>query len=217
MNRVLISFSIAIFFVFLNFFVLKFNGYYNFYSTPVLHDGRVKPLGTLIDYEYKNILKIDGKNNIISFAKLLFNPKEFLYEKTFKINDYNIKINLGLSDKNVFNTLELLESFRKNFDLINSMLKSDFKTLNTSQKEILNIYSDISLILELSKCMDLIVLNKSMDEKFNGVIKNKYEFITKMDVKSENIKDFIINYNLDFKLFFTENDVWVDLNDFFFL
>lgn len=216
MNRVLISFSIAIFFIFLNFLILKFSGYYNFYSTPVLHDGRVKPLGTLIDYEYKNILSINGKNNIISFAKLLFNPKEFLYEKTFKINDYNIKINLGLSDKNIFNTLELLEAFRKNFDLINSILKSDFKTLNASQKEILNIYSDISLILELSKCMDLIILNKNMDEKFNGMIKNKYEFITKMDIKSENIKDFIINNNLDFKLFFTENDIWVDLNDFIF-
>lgn len=118
MNKVLMSFLIVIFLMFSNFFILTFNGYYNFYSTPVLHDGRVKPLGTLADYEYKNILKINGNSNIISFAKLLFNPKEFLQEKIFKINDYNVKLNLGLSDKNIFNTLELLESFRKNFDLI---------------------------------------------------------------------------------------------------
>lgn len=216
MNRVAVSFVIATFFIFLNFLILKFSGYYNFYSIPVLHDGRIKPLGTLIDYEYKTILKIDGKNNVVSFAKLLFNPKEFLYEKTFEIKDYNIKTNLGLSDKNIFNTFELLESFKKNSDLITSLLKVDFSLLNAAQKKILSIYSDISLILELSKCMDLIILNKNMSEKFNGVIKNKYEFITKMNIKSENINDFIISYNLDFNLFLTENDTWVDLNTFIF-
>jgi ABC-type transport system involved in cytochrome c biogenesis permease subunit len=215
MSRILISFSIAMFFMLFNFFILKFNGYYNFYSTPVLHDGRVKPLGTLVDYEYKNILKIDGNSNIVSFAKLLFNPREFLQEKIFKINDYSVKLNLGLSDKNIFNTLELLESFRKNFDLINNMLKSDFKTLNDSQKKILNIYSDISLILELSRCLDFIILNKSIDEKFNGLMTNKYDFITKMNIKSENIKNLVVNCDLDFKLFFTENDIWLDLNGFF--
>lgn len=95
------------------------------------------------------------------------------------------------------------------------MLKSDFKTLNKSQKEILNIYSDISLILELSKCMDVIILNKSINEKFDELITNKYDLITKMNIKSENIKDFVVNCDLDFKLFFTENDTWLDLNGFF--
>ncbi|HIH2763040.1 MAG TPA: cytochrome c biogenesis protein [Candidatus Azoamicus sp.] len=211
MNKIYIFLIFLIFYIFYGFINLKSGNFYNFYSIPVLHDGRIKPLGTLSDYEYKNILHTYDEKTIKSLAKIFFNPKVFLTEKKIYINDYNIKSNLGLEDKKVFNALELLDSFRKNVELINLMLKADFKSLNESQKKILNIYFDILLSLDLSKCMDLISINNVIFDKSKGLIKNKYELILNIDEQNK----FITRDNLEFKFLITDENNWTDLNGFF--
>lgn len=212
MNRIFIFLIFLVFYIFYDFLNLKFSKYYDFYSIPVLHDGRIKPLGTLIDYDYKNVLHVNGEKNINSLAKLFFNSKLFFLDKKIHINDYNVKNNLGLADKNFFSVFELLDSFKKNSELINSLLNVNFKSLNESQKNILNMYSDILLILDLSKCMDLITINDKIIEKSNGFVKNKYEFILNFN----DVNEYIIDpSNLEFKFLITKSNGWSNLNDFF--
>lgn len=215
MNKILTFFFIIFLFfiMFFDFFILRFGNYYNFYSIPVLHDGRIKPLGTLADYDYKLTFKIDGSSNINSFAKIFFNPSEFLSDKILAIKDIDIKNNLGLKNKNIFNVLELADSFQKNSELINNLIKTDFKILTESQKLLLNIYSDVSLILETIKYMDLITFNDLIYEKFDGAMNNKYEFLSSFNDKTFDMKN--ENIFLEYKLFLTDNNEWFNLNDFF--
>lgn len=211
MNKFYIFLILLISYIFYGFINLKSGNFYNFYSIPVLHDGRIKPLGALSDYEYKNILHIHDEKAIKSLAKIFFNPKVFLTEKKIYIDDYNIKNNLGLVDKKNFNVLELLDSFKKNSELINVMLKADFKSLNESQKKIVNMYFDILLFLDLSKCMDIISVNNTILDKSKGLTKNKYELILSMREKN----NFITHDNLDFKFLIKDKNDWNNLNDFF--
>lgn len=212
------NFLIAIFVLFIfifDFYKLKFSNYYGFYSIPVLNDGRIKPIGTLIDYDYNFILQTDTSSNIRSFANLFFDPVVFFTEKKIEIKDNVIKTNLGLSEKNLFNLFELIDAFQKNSDLINSLIKTDFKTLDLSQKKLVNIYSEVSLILELSKCMDLVLLNKNIFDSFDGSVKNKYNFISNLENKNIKFDNLIIDFNLDLRILPSNENSWLKLNDFF--
>lgn len=212
MNRFFIFFIFFVICACYDFLNLKFGKYYDFYSIPVLHDGRIKPLGTLIEYDYKTVLHINGEKNINSLAKLFFNSKLFFLNKKINISDHNIKNNFGLTDKNFFTIFELLDSFKKNTELINNLLSASEKSLNESQKNILSIYSDILLILDLSKCMDLVALNDKIIEKSNGLLKNKYEFILNFNEINESVFN---AGNLEFNFLITKNNNWGNLNDFF--
>lgn len=203
----------------LNFIFLKKNECYDFYSIPVLHDGRIKPLGTLIDYEYKNILKKYNKHNhnSRSLADLFFNPSIFLSEKIFNISDINIKNNLGLKNEQMFNSFDLFYAFEKNYDLINKLLKVNFKSLNNSQKDIINMYYDIYSIFELAKLMDLVLVNDKIKQRSNGLIKNKYELVCTVNMEKADFYKLINKSVIDVSFFSQKENNWFDINNFFIL
>lgn len=212
-------FLIASILISLNFIFLKKNECYDFYSIPVLHDGRIKPLGTLIDYEYKNILKKYNKNNhnSRSLADLFFNPSVFLSEKIFNISDINIKNNLGLKNEQMFNSFDLFYAFEKNYDLINKLLKVNFKSLNNSQKDIINMYYDIYSIFELAKLMDLVLVNDKIKQRSNGLIKNKYELVCTVNMEKADFYKLINKSVIDVSFFSQKENNWFDINNFFIL
>lgn len=206
------------FIIFFNICVLRNNECYDFYSIPVLHDGRIKPLGTLIDYDYKSILKkYDNKynSNARSLADLFFNPKDFLSKNMFKIDDVDIKNNLGLKNEKLFNTFDLFYAFEKNYELINKLLKINFNLLNNSQKEIVSIYHDVYLIIELSKLMDLVLVNDKIKEKSNGFIKTKYELVCNVNMPEFAFNKLINKSDININFFSPGENGWFSINKFF--
>lgn len=215
----LLFFLIAALLISYNFIFLKKYECYDFYSIPVLHDGRIKPLGTLIDYEYKSILKKNKKHNFKarSLADLFFKPNFFLSEKIFNIDDINIKNNLGLKNEKLFSSFELFYAFEKNYDLINKLLKVNFKSLNESQKEIVSIYYDIYSIFELAKLMDLVLVNDKIKQKSADLINNKYELVYTVNMEKTDFYKLINKSVIDIKFFSKKDNNWVNINNLFVL
>lgn len=215
----LLFFLISIIVISSNFIFLKKDECYDFYSMPVLHDGRIKPLGTLIDYEYKNILKKYNKHesNSRSLADLFFKPNAFLSEKIFNINDINVKNNLGLKNEQLFNSFDIFYAFEKNYDLINKLLKVNVKLLNNSQKEIVNIYYDIYSIFELAKLMDLVLVNDKIKQKSKNIMNNKYELTCTVNMGKTDFYKLINKSEIDIKFFSIKDNNWFDINNFFVL
>lgn len=205
-----------VFIIFLSFdnILLEISDYKNFYKMPILHDGRIKSFGIFAEHNF-NKIKYENYNSIELMANLIFNPNDFYEKKIFFIKNKEININLGLPLSDKFNLLELLYSFKKNIDLIESLKKLDVKTLLNSQKELLDLYFSVICLINIGNSMDLILFNKNISEKFLNKIESKYTLISEFGDILDN-KDQLLDENIYIAKIIPINDnEWVGVNSFF--
>lgn len=169
MNKLLvflICFILCFLFLFYDYFKLKNSEYYNFYSIPILNDGRIKPLGVV-----SNVLRDFSYNVSVDklFADVIFNSSKSLLKINIKIRNRDVFFNLGLNYKPEINIIEVFDSLRKNIDLINILKTFNFNKLTSSQKELLEIYSKTLLLFDLTNCLNLTNYNNN-SSKYNTLL-----------------------------------------------
>lgn len=155
-------------FLFTDYIIFETNDYKNFYKTPVLHDGRIKPLGVLAGEIFK-LVSHDKKESIRWFAELLFDPTSLYNNDTFFISNKELVVNFGLPNKEKYSLFEILYSFKKNFDFLIELKSLNKDVLSNSQKNMIEIYFNISLIFDIGKSMDLISKNNQNLDLRNSV------------------------------------------------
>lgn len=206
--KILVLFLLCLF-ISKDYLMLKTSNYSNFYSMPVLYEGRVKPLGIIAEFNFKRLFK----NKEVSMSQLMFNSENFLSNFYFKINDLNLVQNIGLAEKTYFNFFEIFDAIKKNKQMINNLIKTDSKHLLSSQIEFLKIYQDVLVMLNIRSIFELILFDKIINEKFDGKITSKYELICKFE-QLDFLNDYLTNDYLNIKIIPLSDTTWLNLAEY---
>lgn len=203
---------VLVVFMLLNIIVLKVSEYDNFYGLAILHDGRVKPLGVFAEEIFNKVKR--HHNSLELMADLIFDPSVFCKKNIYHIRNSEVNINLGLPLKSDFNLVELLDSFRKNIDLVTSLKKLNINVLSNSQKELLDLYSFVFYLVDIGTSFDLFLFNDDISKNFSKNITSKYSLANEL---GETSKDYILVDDALYciKLIPLNDTEWLGLNSFF--
>ncbi len=131
-----------------------------FKVSPILHEGRVKPIDT---YARLLLKKISGKEKIQNYSAIewffitLTDSSKAYKLEMFKINDPSVIDILKIKPKSQFyySFSELYESFSKNSSLINSITSRN-EDLSPQERNILKTYEAFSEYLEVSRSLSFL-------------------------------------------------------------
>lgn len=197
----ILFFFISVSYIFIDYFILETSIYKNFYATPVLNDGRVKPIGVLKSFVKFNI------NNEKDLADLIFSPSNIYFSNRILI-DKNTCINLGLPNKKYFYLLEILNSLKKNSELLSFITQLNKNSLTFEQKNILDLYYEINALFNLGESLSFISFDINDASK---KAESKYTLMLTDGSESIKIKD----EDSLVKFIPTNNENWSTLYSFF--
>ena len=181
----------------------------NISHIPIQESGRVKPLDTyarnqlLLFYGKQYIDAKDNPDNqrieaIDWLTNLVKNPSEELNRKIFYISNWSnspeVEISLGLDgrDSHRYSFYEIIEGFRENQDLLESLRSKPPSSYSNVEQKILEVYSKIVILDEIAhsfKCLtpEINIENQDIEIFGNNIGKN---------LKSETVKFSIITSSL---------------------
>ena len=164
---------------------LNFN---EFSLIPIIHEGRVKPLGTFARIkltEFYGKSKLEKMSDSEWLAELFFNPKKSYERDIFKIVNNDVKNALFLSkEKKYFNFIEIYKAFSQNQKLIGDILSKDDKELDLTGIQIKDLYNKFSDYMAISRSFSFF----SPDLKVSPNLFLSYYDLLKFDSKTLNAK-----------------------------
>ena len=162
--------------------------YSYFLKTPVLHDGRVKPIDSFARHYMKSI----NKGRIVKDVSvgrwligIIFHEKVELNRKIFNIENPEVVSALGLEwwKKHRYSYSEISESFSKNKDMISKVVMADRDKLSLEERQFLDIYfahqEFTNLLGSLSVLFPLIVQN----EEIYDYVQSDNKYLLYQDIK----------------------------------
>ncbi len=192
-------------FLFLNIFILK-NDTNNFAKIPILNDGRVKTLNCFLKSHLHDILNVKLIELPNIFAKIIFDFDIFSDLTLFKIINQNLLLNfdIKLTDNNLYSFNNIMIGLFKNIDTINILLKMNYFDLNDTQKQMLNLYNKINLILNF----------KTQFHLFNSISKTGYTNYDKIIANKNNANFYNNNKDINNIFYIVKiNKInWIDFN-----
>lgn len=128
---------------------------------PIMHEGRVKPIGTFAQIKLKALhgkTTIEGLSDSEWLAEVLFYPKQAYSRKVFKISNNDVKAALSLNYKEkYFNFIEIYSAFNNNQQLISELFASDPANLDLTSTQIKELYNLFTDYLGLSRSFSLMI------------------------------------------------------------
>lgn len=128
---------------------------------PVMHEGRVKPVGTFAQIKLKALhgkTSIEGLSDVEWLAEVLFYPKQAYSRKVFKISNNDVKAALSLNYKEkYFSFIEIYSAFNNNQQLISELFASDPANLDLTSTQIKELYNLFTDYLGLSRSFSLMI------------------------------------------------------------
>ncbi|HIH2763596.1 MAG TPA: cytochrome c biogenesis protein [Candidatus Azoamicus sp.] len=185
------------------FFIIIFsinNSYNNFSKIPILFDGKIRPINSFSKSIFN---ELELKNKIYSheklLAELLFNFENFSNLKLFKIKYNNIIINFDFEENNnnYYSLNDITTSIKKNYKLINALLKIDYDNRTDEQNEIIKLYYKINYLFKFKNYFykllyDEEIIEDSDFQPFYLIPLSDNIWLSSKSLKSENL-------NIEFK------------------
>lgn len=196
---------IIVLFSFCDYLFLRMSNYYNFYSIPILHDGRIKPFGILADNFYNQIHDSKNNNSIKWFANIFFNSESIKKDTTISIKNKETLFSLGLTNSNI-NLLDLISILNKNKDFFEKIKNEPFSK-DKNKIELISLYNKAILFVNLINYFDLF---RTMPKSENYT--SKYDLIIN---GSYNYENFVNVENHFFKMIPQNNTIWFSFEEFF--
>lgn len=127
----------------------------DFALISIMHEGRVKPLGTFAQIKLNALY---GKKTVAEMsatewlAEVLFNPKKAYSRKIFRIMNNDVKAALSLSaGEKYFTFIEIYTTFGQNQKLISDLFSADPAGLDLTSTQIKDLYNNFSDYMGLSR------------------------------------------------------------------
>lgn len=164
------SFILIILLLNINTFASDTFDYSKIAQIPILAEGRVKPFDT---FSRNVLLKIHNKTSLKDksatqwLIELLFDQKKAYHEAVFKVtNDDVIKaLDLKKNADHLYTFIEIYTSLNKNDTLLAELGKKELSELEISQRQILELYRNILLYLDISRSFSIISPEIEVPEK----------------------------------------------------
>jgi len=135
--------------------------YNDFQSLPVVHDGRIKPLGCMAQILLKQIsdLDVSTKEAAPWLMELLFDPQSADIPAIFYVPDANLRYVLDLpkSEAHYYSFKDLDQAFANHSDLILDLRRAEPKTLTDTQQALLALYAKVTYYEQLKGAMTLVL------------------------------------------------------------
>lgn len=171
----------------------------NFATTPILNDGRVKPIDTLARSLLKNIYgrdHVDDKNASLWLAESLFDPSSATSDKIFRIENQTTRHKLGLTERKrpLYSFEDISQGLSQTIPTLDPILKKDPKKRTKDEADLLRIHENavsytkllrsLSLILPLNITVphtwsDKITTDKNGDVSFLALKKVEQDILSK--------------------------------------
>jgi len=140
-----------------------FSDDFTFKELPIQEDGRIKPLDT---YARNQMLRFYGKRsfkdndgNSLSavnwFQNLVSNTKVEMERPVFNIRNPEVTYSLGLDKNDVhkYSFLDIINGFRDNEELLNSLSETENSEKNLVEKQIVEIYQNVIVFDDIAHSM----------------------------------------------------------------
>ncbi len=157
-----------------------------FSRIPVLHAGRVKPLGT---FAQEHLLAFSGKTNFFPsphtkskatdwLVEVLFDPQTAYQRKIFKLPHPEMKdiLNLKKSQSRLYSFTEVSKALDTILPLLNKARSQPEKEQSLLDRQLLNLYAQVHVYLNLSRSFSMILPLFSTDispSPVEGMVPNK--------------------------------------------
>lgn len=136
---------------------LLVGGDHYFSRTPVLHEGRIKSLGSFANIYLKRWGNPEGLDAADVLKTILFDPQTAAQLKIFEIRDPQVLTQIGLGDtgRNSFSFDDLFQNVMQ-AQSIPALLTQDPKTLTLSQNNLIDVYTDVTSFADILGSFSLI-------------------------------------------------------------
>lgn len=169
-----------------------------FKQLPVVHEGRVKPLGRVAQLTLQKISGVKAPiNNATEWlANVLFDPAGAESKMIFFVPDKNLQHALGLEkrEQTYYSFQELNKAFTNKADLILSLRQDNPKDLTKEQSSLLDLYAQATYFEQLKGSMTLVLLLKTSEkipQRFIDHPKNK-EIAALLLTQGKNNQSFLV-------------------------
>ncbi len=139
-------------------------------STPILHDGRIKPIDSFARIYLKTFSaaqSIDGLSATQWLAETLFTPDVAAARPIFKIYNYE-QFYLNKKKSNLYSYLELSELIKPRLNSIQELTSIDSKEWSTEQTSLMELYEHYIIYTQLLRSLTLILpLNINASDLIN--------------------------------------------------
>ena len=171
----------------------------DFSLISVMHEGRVKPLGTFAQIKLNELYgkkTISGLSATEWLAEVLFNPKQAYSRKIFRIINNDVKAALSLkAEEKYFTFIEIYTAFGQNQKLISNLFSADPAGLDLTSNQIKDLYNHFSDYMGLSRSFSF----------FSPEFKEGEKIFSYFDMLSQNKFSSGARNNLSFKKFMEED------------
>ncbi len=128
---------------------------------PILSNGRIKPLDTFARSTLKRFHNKDTLKNqeaIHWFIEVLFSPDVANHKRIFRIvNPETLKtLSVTQDASNNYSAIELINCFQNNSQLIEELSKTETHLQTETQKQILELYTNVQFYIGLSRSFSLL-------------------------------------------------------------
>ena len=161
------------------------------YDLPIQEDGRVKPFSTYSGNQllkvynkrsYNNISTNESINSTIWLYDVITNPEKWINNRLFNIVNKEVVVSLGLdeNEKHKYSFYEIIEGFKDNQDLVNSLKNKQKETLTLVETQIVEVYNKIIYFDEIAHSMicllPIIEVNNKTIKEFMGISNDKVSY-----------------------------------------
>ena len=167
-----------------------FSSDFTFKDLPVQEDGRIKPLDS---FSRNQLLRFYGKRSfneengsklsaINLFEKLFSNTKSGIEKKIFNIRNPEVAYSLGLdkNDNHKYSFTDIVNGFKDNENLLNSLTTSDNTEKTLVEKQIIEVYQNVILFDDIVHSMycflPLIEVNNDVLLEYLGTSENMLSY-----------------------------------------
>ena len=136
--------------------------YKAFSKAPILHEGRIKPLGT---FARAFLTSMNGKDHIGSIsadfwlAELLFDQEKAYERLVFNVPNPDVLLAIGItpSKKHRYSFLELTQAMSPHFGLIEELRQQNPKDISMAQRQLIELYGKTLWYMEISRSVTLLI------------------------------------------------------------
>ncbi len=137
-----------------------------FAKTPILHEGRIKPIGSFAR-AHKKVISGNEKGAIPWIIEILFNPNQATQRQTIKVRHPDIVNMLGLARRQskLYSYKELQRAMIKKEEILRPIIDAPEGNFSRAQQELIFLHSNIITIRDLTQSLLLFMpITLELDE-----------------------------------------------------
>ena len=168
--------------------------YADFAATPILHEGRVKPLDSFARIHLRRFHgkdSLEGQSANAWLAQVLFDPQQAAKRPLFKVTAKPLIALLELPTRKpaLYSYEELAAPLDAQKQALQALAQKNPNSFTAQEKSLWSLYENVSDFAQISRALSLLLpLNLELSEKLKQqlAISEKTETLTYLDLMAEN-------------------------------